>query len=498
MKQVISGSEFYQMAAAMEPITTSSDEHDAFYWIGEMNKASAVMLFECGIVLGPLGKQIADAVARVIEDGATPGADRPGNYMKVEELLIARGGADVTRVHSGRSRQDMVSTSQRLFLRDQLLDAFDGLGGLRAALLELAHRHCEALVPAYTHNVQAQPTTFGHYLSAFLAALQRNADRTREAWARVNLSPLGAGALGTSSFPIDRPRLAQLLGFDGVLENSFDANHVSPCDMSVEVAGIAASGALTAGALIGDILGQYRHVSPWIVVREGALTGTSTMMPQKRNPTVLLAARHQASTVLSEAQGCLIVGHNIGTGLLEHRGNEVIRTMQAVAKLYAMLAMTAKCLVLDSARAREEIEADYSTTTELADVLQREAGVPFRVGHHYASELVNYGRSRGLRPAEIPFAEARRIYADAAGSLGITGRTLPLTEARFRESLSAEAMISASRGLGGPQKAEVNRMLRELETGVQADRRWLEERRRALKEACANLDEAFQRLRQAH
>ena len=498
MKPVVSGSEFYQLGTALEPITTSSDGHDAFHWIGEMNKASAVMLVEQGIVPGPLGRQIADAVVRVIEDGAAPGTDRPGNYMKVEALLVARGGADVTRVHSGRSRQDMVSTSQRLFLRDRILDALDSLGCLRVALLELAHRYREALVPAYTHNVQAQPTTFGHYLSAFLWALQRNADRTREAWARVNLSPLGAGALGTSSFPIDRPRLAQLLGFDGVLENSFDANHVSPLDMSVEVAGIAASGALTAGALIGDILGQYRQTSPWIIVREGALTGTSTMMPQKRNPTVLLAARHQASSVLAEAQGCLIVGHNIGTGLLEHRGNEIIGTVHALAKLYVMLAATAKGLVLDTLRAREEVEADYSTTTELADVLQREADVPFRVGHHYASELVNYGRSLGLRPAEVPFAEAVRIYAETAGSLGIADPSLPLTEARFRESLSADAMIAASRGLGGPQRGEVKRMLGELGNRVQADQSWLEERRRALKEASANLDEAFGRLRQAH
>jgi argininosuccinate lyase len=498
MKEAISGSEFYQMGTTMEPITTSSDGHDAFHWIGEMNKASAVMLVEQGIVAAPLGRQIADAVARVIEEAATPGADRPGNYMLVEALLTAAGGADVTRVHSGRSRQDMLSTSHRLFLRDQLLDAFDSLGCLRAALLELALQHRAALVPAYTNNVQAQPTTFGHYLSAFLAALERNADRTREAWARVNLSPLGAGALGTSSFAIDRPRLAQLLGFEGVLENSFDANHVAPCDMSVEVAGIAAAGALTAGALIGDILGQYRQASPWIIVREGALTGTSTMMPQKRNPTVLLAARHQASSVLTEAQGCLIVGHNIGTGLLEHRGNEVIRTMQSVAKLYVMLTMTAKCLVLDTSRARAEVEADYSTTTELADVLQRDADVPFRVGHHYASELVNYGRSEGLRPAQIPFAEAVRIYAQAARSLGIEGAKLPLSEARFRESLSAEAMISASRGLGGPQPGEVNRMLGELAARVQADRAWLEERRLALKKASADLDEVFRRLRRSN
>ncbi|MCC6473846.1 MAG: argininosuccinate lyase [Burkholderiales bacterium] len=494
MTQAIAGSEFYQLGATLEPIAVSSAGHDAFHWVGEMNKASAVMLVERGIVAAPLGRRIAEAVRRVIEDAAAPGADRPGNYMVVESLLVAAGGMEVTRVHSGRSRQDMVSTSHRLFLRDQLLDCFDGLAQVRTALLALAQRHRDDVVPAYTHNVQAQPTSFGHYLGAFLAAFERNASRMREAWARVNLSPLGAGALGTSSFPIDRPRLAQLLGFEGVVDNAYDANHVAPCDLGVELAGIAASGALSAGALLGDILGQYRQTSPWITLREGALTGTSTMMPQKRNPTALLAARHLASKVLAEAQGCLAVAHNIGTGLLEHRGNEALETLRSLARLHALLAMACRSLALDAARALDEVEADYSTTTELADVLQREADVPFRVGHHFASELVNYGRGGGLRPAQIPFEAARRIYAQTARAAGMREASLPLGEARFREALSAKAMIAASRGRGGPQPDEVARMLEELGERERADREWLGARRRALREASERLELAFVRL----
>src|ERR1035437_3390193 len=227
MHQAAQGSEFYLMGRQIEPIATSSAGHDAFHWVGEMNKASAVMVVEKGIVSATLGKTIADAIARVIEDGAAPDAERPGNYLIIEKLLVAAGSAEVTRVHSGRSRQDMLATSHRLFLRDQFLDSFDSLARLREAMLALAERHRDDLIPAYTHNVQAQPISFGHYLSAFAAALQREATRMREAWVRVNLSPLGAGALGTSSFPVDRPRLAQLLGFDGVVENSLDANHVA-------------------------------------------------------------------------------------------------------------------------------------------------------------------------------------------------------------------------------------------------------------------------------
>ena len=495
MHQAAQGSEFYLMGTEISPIATSSSGHDAFHWMGEMNKASAVMLVEQGVIGAALGASVAAAIARVIDGGAAPGAERPGNYMIIERLLVAAGGTEVTRVHSGRSRQDMLATTHRLFLRDQFLDSCDSLNRLREAMLALAARHRDDLIPAYTHNVQAQPTSFGHYLSAFAAALQREAARMREAWARVNLSPLGAGALGTSSFPIDRPRLAQLLGFDGVVENSLDANHVAPCDLSVEVAAIAASGALTGDALINDILSQYRQSSPWIVVREGALTGSSTIMPQKRNPIVLVAARHQASNVLGQAQACLFVAHNIGTGLLEHRGNEALIALQSAAQFFDMLDVAVRSLKLDAARARAEIDADYSTTTELADVLQRDAGVPFRAGHHFASELVNYGRSNGLAPAQIPYAEAVRIYAEAAKSAPGAETRLPLSEARFREALSADNMVRSSRGLGGPQPEEVKRMLGEQAAQLKADQSWLHERRSRLAASSQALDAAFERLR---
>ena len=496
MHQAMQGSEFYSMGKEIEPITTSSSGHDSFHWIGEINKASAVMLREQGVIEAALAKEIAAAVAQVIADGAAAGAERPGNYMVIEKLLVAAGGAEVTRVHSGRSRQDMVAATHRLFIRDQFLDTFDSLARLREGILNLASRHRHDLVPAYTHHVQAQPTSFGHYLLAFAAAHARTATRMREAWARLNLSPLGAAALGTSSFAIDRPSLAQLLGFDGVLENSLDANHVAPCDLSVELAGIVASGALTGDALINDILGQYRQTAPWIVIREGGgLTGPSTIMPQKRNPIVLVAARHLASNVLAQTQACLLVAHNIGTGLLEHRGNEALIALQSIAKFFDMLDAAVGSLRLDAARARAEIDADYSTTTELADVLQRDAGVPFRAGHHFASELVNYGRGHGLKPAEIPYAEAVRIYQEATASPGETGNALPLSEARFREALSADNKVRSSRGLGGPQPAEVERMLGEASGRLRQDREWLGERRERLQGSATALEAAFGHLR---
>jgi argininosuccinate lyase len=212
------------------------------------------------------------------------------------------------------------------------------------------------------------------------------------------------------------------------------------------------------------------------------------MMPQKRNPMILVAARHHASTVLGNANTCLVVAHNIGSGLLEHRGNEALQTLQSLATLYDMMNAAVKSLVLDAARARAEVEADYSTTTELADVLQRDADVPFRIGHHYASELVNFGRGKSLKAAEIPCDEAVRIYAQCADS------KLPLSEEAFRKALSPDNMIAASKGVGGPQPSEVDRMLKAHAESLQEDKTWLEQARGRLTTASAALDQAFERI----
>jgi argininosuccinate lyase len=209
---------------------SAQERHDEFYWLSELNKASSVMVVEQGIVPKVLGKTIADAVAQVIADAEKPGARRSGDYLQVEPLIIAIGGPDVTRMHSGRSRQDIGATRTRLFQRDQVLSTYAALNVARTALVELAAKHPDAIVPAYTVGVQAQPISFGHYILAYTQALERDGVRLAQAFATVNKSPLGSAALGTSSFPVNRPRLAELLGFDGVIENSLDANQISPID----------------------------------------------------------------------------------------------------------------------------------------------------------------------------------------------------------------------------------------------------------------------------
>jgi argininosuccinate lyase len=473
---------------------------DRFFWLSQINRASAVMIVEQGIVPKPLGARIFDAINRVDAAGEAPGAARSGDYLKVEQDLMAVGGPDISRLHSGRSRQDIGATTQRLITRDDFLTAFEKLNGMREAILKLAAQTPDAIIPAYTWGVQAQPITLGHYLSGYAAAFEREADRMREAFVRLNQSPLGAAALGTSSFPVNRPRLAELLGFDAPVENSYDANQISPIDGGAELAGLATSGALVLGALIADVTAQYAQTEPWILLAEGEQTGTSSIMPQKRNPTGLVRLRAEASNLIGEAGTFALIAHNVEPGMSDYKDfgnpkeypNAILRDMAA---LFAHAEAVVRTMIFRPDRALDEVNSDYSTTTELADTLQREADVPFRIGHHFASELVNYGRGHRLRASEIPYAEAQRIYAELAAASKLDPK-LPLSEQAFRRALTAENMVTASKGLGGPQPSEVARMLAARNEKLAADRAWLDATRAKLAAATQRLDQAFMSLRQ--
>jgi argininosuccinate lyase len=472
-----------------------AQSRDEFFWLGEINRASVVMLLEQGIVPKDASADIANALATVIASGDQPGASRPGDYLEFEQLLIAVGGPDVTRVHTGRSRQDIKGTVRRFFMREALLRAFDKLNDARDSLLSAAEKHQDAILPAYTYGVQAQPTTVGHYLGAYAEALRRNAERHREAWSRINQSSLGSAALGTSSFPIDRHRLAELLGFDTSVVNSLDANQIAPLDNGFEAAGLAATSALTIGMLAEDITAQYTHVKPWLTLSGGNVTGTSSIMPQKRNPTALVELRQQASTIVGQAVTYTLQSHNVAQGMEDYKTETPTQALNSAARLYESLVTLLTALTFDEKRALDEVNAEYSTTTELADTLQRAAGVPFRVGHHFASELVNFGRSRNLRPSELPFAEAQRIYEESARRFEQAPLQLPLNEADFRRSLTPLNMVQNARGLGGPQPSEVARMLADERVRLANDRMWVADRRAGLRQAEQKRHAAFDAVR---
>ena len=435
-------------------------------WLDEINKASIVMLAETGIVPKDVAKRIAKGIAQVIENERTGEKRTSADYLDYEPRLIAVAGQEASRLHTGRSRQDLASTIARMNLRDGLLHTIGALIVDREKLLKRAEEHIDTIIPAYTHGVQAQPTTFAHYLLAFEGALARATERLQEAYKRVNKCPLGTAALATSSFPLDRHRLAELLGFEGLVENAYDANHLAPIDSALDVANAYAMTAVQTGMFAQDLHTQYAEPTPWFMLGSGELTGTSSIMPQKRNPAALEQLRAQSSILLSEMQTMTFVAHNNRTGMFDYRMYDPVPYARALT-VFKLFGSVVDAVVVNKARALEEVNADYSTTTEIADALLQKAEVPFRAGHHFASKLTDYGRGKGLKIHEIPYSEAQRIYEEQAKD------KLPLTEAEFREVISAEYMVFGRKGLGGPQSNEAKRMHTAASNQAKRQANWL-------------------------
>ena len=487
-----------QLAAPVRGATSAlARSQDNFYWFGRINMASAVMLTEQRIIPADLAAPIARGIAHSIDQAAKPGGVRPSDVLVTEKLITDHAGPDATLVHTGRSRQDMHPTLTLGQLRVEMLDFADALALLRAQLLDMAAQHTETFVPAYTNGVQAMPISYGQYLHAFADAFGRDGERLRQAWARVNKSPLGAAVMANSSWPLNRARLAELLGFDDVATNSYDATQINPNDVALEVVSIAGSAALRVGALMQDVHVQYHQTRPWLLLAPGR-TYTSSAMPQKANPGIIQNTRVLASDVVASVQHVLLRAHNVTPGMLDYKyswtsgagAGTFVRGTQMLRDTADVMAS----LRVDGKRSLEELESDWTTSMELAETLQREHRVPFRVGHHFASEIVLHARAQGLLPRTFPYADAVRIYAEAGKKYQVADSKLPLDEAAFRRTLLPENMVRTRVGIGGPQPAEVLRMLGEARKALESDKAWVTERRRALAEAEARLNRAFAEL----
>lgn len=480
--------------ATRDATSARAKQQDQFYWIGRINMASTVMTVEEGIVPRALARPIAQGVAFSLSQADQPGGKRPTDVLQIERIISDKAGPEVTLIHAGRSRQDMLAAVRVMRLRNEMLDLADALLDARLAVLDMAASHAETFVPAYTNGVQAQPISLAHYLLAFADSFARDGQRMRELYARLNLSPMGTAVLANSSWPLNRQRQAELLGFDGLVVNSYDAGQVITYDVPMEAAAIAASLAIRVGALMADVHTQYHQTRPWLLLTEGS-TYTSSAMPQKLNPGVIMGVRSKASDVVAAAQWVTMRAHNVTPGMVDYKDAwQTSRPFVLSTEMLGQFVAVLKALKVDPQRALEELEGDWTTSSELADSLQRVQQVPFRVGHHFASEVVRLAREQQLKPAQFAYADARRLYTQAAQKFGISPTQLPLDEASFRAALSSEAMVRTRVGIGGPQPQETRRMLALARQTLHADRAWLAERNLRLAESQARLNLSFSKL----
>jgi argininosuccinate lyase len=245
-----------------------------------------------------------------------------------------------------------------------------------------------------------------------------------------------------------------------------------------------------------DIHVQYHQTRPWLLLVPGK-TYTSSAMPQKANPGVIQDTRSLASDVVASAQNVVLRAHNVTPGMIDYKYSWTdarARTFVLGSQMLRDATDVMASLRVDSKRSLEELESDWTTSMELAETLQRENRIPFRVGHHFASEVVLYAREHGLPPKDFPYTQAVRIYAEAGKMYQLADSRLPLDETTFRRTLSPEAMVRTRVGIGGPQPLEVRRMLSEAQKTLSADRQWVSERRQHLAKAEATLNAAFGEL----
>lgn len=482
-------------AFASDAFAQQATVRDDFFWLGEINKATAVINTDEGLLEKSIAPRIAGAVAKVIRDGSLPGGKRPNLVITFEPLLIEAGGPDVTLLHAGRSSQDMLATTRAAMLRDDMLNLADQLNKTTASLLKLAEKHAVTIVPNYTNGVAAQPNSLGHYLLGHAAGLDRDAQRIRETYARLDRSAMGTTVLNGTSWPLNRARMAEYLGFAAMVDNAYDAAQISPVDQPVEAAAIVTSIALHAGSFIEDVMTQYAQARPWILLEEGGgNTYVSSAMPQKRNPGLLNSTRRDASTAMTLAMGPAMRAHNLPPGMSDAKDPKANSAMVASATtVLRNWERILNALVVRPERALEELNSDWTASQELADVLMRKYKLPFRVGHHFASEVVDYAKAKDIKPLDFPYAEAKRIYAGAVAGTGYASE-LPMSEVEFRATLDPVAIVRNRATVGGPQPAEMERMLKVAKQRLAQQGDWVREKRSRIASSLARLDSDFDTL----
>ncbi len=384
-------------------------------------------------------------------------------HTLVEGRLAAHVGEDAGRLHTARSRNDQVALDLRLFARAAIVEQVAALAALQRALLERARAYPDAVMPGYTHLQRAQPVLLAHHLLAYVAMAARDIARLRDAYRRVNVLPLGAGALAGVPYPIDRAYVAALLAFDDVAANSLDA--VADRDFAVET---AAALALTQAHLsqLGEQWVLWASAEFGFVEIDEAYATGSSIMPQKRNPDVAELVRGKAGRVYGDLVGLLTVLKGLPLAYNKDLQEDKEALFDAVDTVLACTRIAAEMVAATTFRTERmaaAASADFSTATDLAYHLAQR-GVPFRVAHRVVGEIVRYCQAAGRDLPDLTLEELRRFSpAFEADAVGIT----------------AERAVAARTSLGGTAPACVAAALAEAAHQVAAAEQWVAERRAA-------------------
>ena len=420
------------------------------------HRAHTIMLQEQGILARSDAARILRALAeidRIGPDRFPIDSDTGELLFSVERYLQRRIGDDTaSRMHTGRSRGDLYVCVERMVFRERILALADVLVRLADSLLAQAARHTDTLMPGYTLLQHAQPLTFGHYLLSFVERFCRDLARLRETYGRVNQSPMGSAILSGTTFPVNRPRMAALLGFNGVLENTRDASTAR--DHSLEALAHTAIAASNLMTLCEDLILWCTYEFGLVELGEG-FSGTSSIMPQKKNPSALTRVRHLAAECVGETMmGFMqIKTHSEQLNDLEATGPVVWRALDAAIAATDLLRPTVAALKVNPERMAQLAAANFIQAPELAETIAQKEKLPFRVAHRIVARLVRQCVNARIGPAQVT---PEMINAAA---VAVLRRPLAVRAATLRTCMDVARAIRERRAPGGPGPAQVGRML---------------------------------------
>ena len=358
----------------------------------QVNEAHVLALEKIGILSGIEAKKTLASLRR-LEKRLPSRRGVEDVHLLIEEEVGRRVGAQIGgKLHTGKSRNDQVATAIRMILREELIGLTDAVLDMEVSLLRIARRNTASLFVGYTHLQPAQPVTFAHYLLAQIDPLLRDVERLIESLHRINLSPMGAGALAGSSFRLDRDLVARLLGFSGIVENSLDA--VGSRDFVLEVLGVCSILASDLARICQDLI-FYSSADVGLIELPDQFASTSSIMPQKKNPDVFEVIRARCARVAGNFATAVTTLHALTTGynldyqeltpLLWNTLDTLKPCVEILGKLVGKLRLSRKSF---------EPHIELTAATEVANALVRSSGIPFRQAHQAVGRAVRLALSR--------------------------------------------------------------------------------------------------------
>lgn len=425
---------------------TASISFDQKMWRQDIvgSLAHVAMLGKCGILPMEEVRQIIAGLKKVKEKIERGQAEflvaHEDVHMNIEKMLIEEIGPVGGKLHTGRSRNDQVALDMHLYLREKLMEIIQLAMYLQEALLEQAGQHLDTVMPGYTHLQRAQPVLFGYHLMAYVSMLQRDIERMTETWKRVNVMPLGAGALAGTTFPIDRTFVAELLQFDGIYQNSMDA--VSDRDFIVEFLADASLVMTHLSRLCEELVIWSSQEFSFVELDDAFCTGSS-IMPQKKNPDVAELVRGKTGRVYGNLFGLLTVLKGLPLAYNKDMQEDKEGMFDTVATIHGALALLTpmiKTMQVKADRMRQAVTNDFSNATDLADYLVRK-DMPFRQAHEVVGRTVLYCIEQQKYLLDLTLEEFQS-FSEAIG-------------ADVYEALAVETVVNARNVLGGTARNQV-------------------------------------------